>query len=79
MIGRKSLKELEKKWNRCKSCRVDLSEQKRLLHVHHLNGEKSDNSAGNLIVLCADCHRKEPHHGHVHVKLADVKAIGAKY
>jgi 5-methylcytosine-specific restriction endonuclease McrA len=59
----------------CKSCRVDLSERKKLLHVHHVNGEKSDNSPGNLIVLCADCHRKEPHHGHVHIKHADVKAI----
>lgn len=59
----------------CKSCRVDLSSVKRLLHVHHINGEKSDNSSGNLIVLCADCHRKEPHHGHVHVKRSDVLKI----
>ncbi len=60
---------------KCKSCRVDLTDAKRLLHVHHINGEKSDNAAGNLIVLCADCHRKEPHHGHVHVKREDVLAI----
>lgn len=61
--------------NVCQHCFVDLSTDKRLLHVHHKNGEKSDNSSKNLIPLCADCHRKEPFHGHMYVKLKDTQRI----
>jgi hypothetical protein len=43
--------------------------------VHHKNGEKSDNSRDNLVVLCSDCHRKEPYHGHLYLKHADVQLI----
>lgn len=59
----------------CTSCKVDLSSMKKLLHVHHKNGEKSDNLLSNLVVLCADCHRKEPFHGHLFVKHTDVQYI----
>ena len=43
--------------------------------MHHLNGVKHDNTASNLIVLCADCHRKKPFHEHMHVKHADAQQI----
>lgn len=59
----------------CDSCRINLSKHKRLLHVHHQNGDKSDNSFSNLIALCADCHRKEPYHNHMFVKHEDTKLI----
>ncbi|QFT39834.1 HNH endonuclease [Vibrio coralliilyticus] len=59
----------------CQYCSVDLKSAKRLLHVHHRNGEKSDNSPDNLIALCADCHRKEPFHGHMFVKHEDMVKI----
>lgn len=59
----------------CQHCEVSLISHKRLLHVHHKSGEKSDNSSGNLIALCADCHRKEPFHGHMFVKHEDTKTI----
>jgi hypothetical protein len=59
----------------CGHCNVSLIHHKGLLHTHHLNGEKSDNSAGNLIPLCADCHRKEPYHDHMQVKHADVQLL----
>lgn len=60
---------------RCETCRVILRDHKRLLHVHHINGVKSDNSPGNLKVLCMDCHRKEPKHSHMHIKHADMKML----
>ena len=59
----------------CQNCHVDLSSQKNLLHVHHKNGVKHDNSEINLIVLCADCHRKEPMHEHLFVKHSDTQTI----
>lgn len=59
----------------CQHCKVDLSNDKRLLHVHHYNGIKSDNSPNNLVALCADCHRKEPFHEHMHVKHETVQHI----
>ena len=60
---------------KCQHCKVDLSSSKRLLHVHHINGIKSDNSLENLVPLCADCHRKEPYHAHMHVKHEAVQRI----
>jgi hypothetical protein len=59
----------------CGHCNVSLIHHKGLLHTHHLNGEKSDNSEANLIPLCADCHRKEPFHEHMHVKHADSQLL----
>lgn len=59
----------------CQYCNVDLSSDKKLLHVHHRNREKSDNSTSNLIALCADCHRKEPFHGHMYVEHEDTQRI----
>lgn len=60
----------------CEKCTVDLQSHPHLCHVHHINGVKQDNSASNLKVLCADCHRKE-HLGHMHVSRNDMRAITA--
>ncbi len=59
----------------CQGCSVNLGTIKSLLHVHHISGEKSDNSPNNLVVLCSDCHRKEPYHGHMCVRRKDVQYI----
>ena len=52
-----------------------LSDNKKLLHVHHINGNKSDNSRDNLRVLCADCHKKQPHHGHLSITRDETQII----
>ena len=59
----------------CQNCQVDLSSHKRLLHTHHINGDKSDNADANLKPLCADCHRKQPCHSHLFVKHKDMQCI----
>jgi hypothetical protein len=59
----------------CEQCGVDLDSEKKLLHVHHIDGVKSNNQSSNLRVLCADCHKKQPHHDHLFIKAGDVLAI----
>jgi len=53
----------------CECCRVNLNknEDRKLLHVHHRNGVKTDNSDKNLEALCALCHNNRPMHGHMRV------------
>jgi hypothetical protein len=48
-------------------CGVHLSRQdlRRYLHVHHINGVKSDDGSYNHKVLCIGCHANEPNHGHM--------------
>ena len=47
----------------CENCGVDLSKHQYLLHVHHLNRDKGNNSKHNLVALCVLCHAK--HHPHM--------------
>lgn len=69
-------KKVREKFNyQCQQCGLDLSQHKRLLHVHHINGVKSDNSANNLTPLCCDCHRKQPDHQHMFIKHEETKRI----
>jgi hypothetical protein len=59
----------------CESCDLKLKDHKHLLHSHHINGVKSDNQFSNLKALCADCHGKQVHHEHMHVRHNDRKLI----
>ena len=47
---------------KCEDCGVDLSSHRNLLHTHHINGVKSDNSNANLKALCKICHSNQPSH-----------------
>lgn len=69
-------KRIREKFNyKCQQCGLDLAQHKRLLHVHHINGVKSDNSDSNLTPLCCDCHRKQPDHQHMFIKHEETKLI----
>lgn len=59
----------------CEACSVDLSQNKQLLHTHHINGNKRQNSADNLKALCIDCHRKQPNHEYMRVQSSDMHEI----
>lgn len=50
----------------CEECGFQADPSKSsYIHVHHINGDKQDNSSSNLRVLCIDCHRMQPGHGHM--------------
>lgn len=54
--------------NQCFSCCVELiNENRKYLHVHHIDGQKNNNKQHNLQVLCIKCHAGEPDHGHMKV------------
>lgn len=55
----------ENNWT-CQECGINLSSSKRYLHVHHVDGQKSNNERSNLRVLCIGCHSKK--HNHAHIK-----------
>jgi len=59
----------------CDACAVNLSEHRHLLHVHHVNGVKQDNSSVNLRPLCIDCHRKQPLHDHMFISTANMQLL----
>lgn len=57
---------------KCEECGVVLERYKNLLHVHHRDGVKQNNSRENLMVLCVECHSKQPAHGHMKLKREDL-------
>jgi len=59
----------------CEDCHISLSDHQDLLHVHHVNGVKNDDRRQNLRVLCKDCHRKQPMHGHIFVSRREMTII----
>lgn len=47
---------------RCERCGKNCSHDHKLLHVHHINGNKQDLRQTNLIALCRECHIQEHPH-----------------
>jgi len=39
---------------KCANCGYD--KEQTILHIHHIDGDNTNNNANNLIVLCANCH-----------------------
>jgi hypothetical protein len=63
------------KW-KCMDCGLSLTKtfERRFLHVHHLSGNKGDNSKENLRVLCLGCHAEQADHRHMK-RSADYKVF----
>lgn len=60
------------KWT-CQDCGERRARWGTALHVHHIDGDKLNNDPGNLISLCAKCHRKR----HGARKLGPIEATPA--
>lgn len=62
----------------CDDCGVNLSDRKYLLHVHHKDGNKTNNTLSNLRPLCAACHRDQPMHEAMFIKYEDMTVLARK-
>jgi hypothetical protein len=63
---KKSLQIRKKNNWTCEKCGIKLKpEHHHFLHVHHINGVKSDDRPTNLMCLCIKCHSEQPDHDHL--------------
>ena len=61
----------------CQVCGIRLKDKPHLLHVHHLDRDKTNNESRNLQVLCVVCHSKADGHAHMlsHILPSDLAYI----
>lgn len=51
---------------KCESCGLELiGTDRKFLHGHHKDGQKSNNDPSNIEILCLGCHAEEPMHSHM--------------
>jgi len=68
----------------CQSCGVNCSSNPSLLHLHHRDGNPSNNQHENLSVFCVDCHSRQPYHTQVshtsraREQIRDIKRLRAQ-
>jgi 5-methylcytosine-specific restriction endonuclease McrA len=65
-FDRAKRKALESQGYRCQRChrtKAVLKREDKVLHVHHLDGNPSNNAQHNLQVLCEDCHPRGGRYG----------------
>lgn len=62
----------------CDECGVHLVDRKDLLHVHHKDGNKANNTLSNLRPLCAACHRDQPMHETMFIRYEDMAVLMQK-
>jgi len=59
----------EKRGYRCDEahCRIELSKpaDRKFLHAHHVDADKSDNHPSNIRLLCIRCHAEQFQHSHI--------------
>ena len=53
---------------KCEKCGIHLGEEKRFLHVHHINGLKYERTVENLCALCIGCHAEQFQHAQIKSK-----------
>ena len=53
---------------KCEKCYIDFGEEKRFLHVHHINGSKYESTVENLRALCIGCHAEQFQHEQIKSK-----------
>lgn len=49
----------------CEKCGINLKDNPKYLHTHHIDGNPSNNNFSNLKVLCIKCHSEEFIHSHL--------------
>lgn len=55
----------EKNGWKCANCETDFSERHQYLQMHHMDGNKANNTPDNLVPLCIVCHSKQRGHSHL--------------
>ena len=58
------LRYIELGLEKCSSCGQEFTDDKRL-QVHHIDGDRANNSDSNTVILCRECHLDLHHPGRV--------------
>lgn len=62
-----------KRYNRLKKSYCEKCKGTKVIQLHHIDGDKRNNSSKNLINLCNKCHNYE-HHNNLHIRYVDTQS-----